>query len=107
MLYTSDTSRQIENIANLLADELNPERIILFGSYAWGVPAKDSDLDLLVIVPESDLKPTRRAIKAHRCLIGIPVAVDILVRTKAEVERAKTIPSSLIKKIVEKGKIIF
>ncbi len=93
----------LDEITKRLALEFQPEQIILFGSHAWGTPTKDSDLDLLVIVKDSPLKPTRRAIKAHRCLKGLGVAKDILVRTTDEANRARNIPSSLLKKIVEKG----
>ena len=41
--------------------EFDPEQIILFGSHAWGTPSEDSDIDLLVIVPDSDARPTQRA----------------------------------------------
>ncbi len=56
----------LQEITHRLVDEFQPEQIILFGSHAWGKPDKDSDLDLLVIVSQSDLPPTRRAMHAHR-----------------------------------------
>lgn len=61
----------IEKITNRLVDEFDPEKIILFGSHAWGEPGPDSDLDLLIVVKSSNLPPTRRAAQAYRCLWGI------------------------------------
>ena len=45
------TTRQIEDVSGRIAAEFEPERILLFGSYAWGAPSPDSDVDLLVILP--------------------------------------------------------
>ncbi|HEX9736655.1 MAG TPA: nucleotidyltransferase domain-containing protein [Thermoanaerobaculia bacterium] len=50
-------------ITQRLVAELEPDRIILFGSHAWGDPDEDSDLDLLVIVPHSEQPPTQRAVR--------------------------------------------
>ena len=43
-----------------LVAEFQPEEIYLFGSHAWGTPGQDSDIDLMVIVPQSDERPIRR-----------------------------------------------
>jgi len=43
-------TRQIEDLSSCIADEFHPQRIMLFGSYAWGKPSVDSDVDLLVIM---------------------------------------------------------
>ena len=83
--------------------EFNPEKIILFGSHAWGNPQPDSDLDLLVVVSGSNLPPTRRATKAYRCLRGIKVPVEVIVSTNEELERYRSVPSSLTKRIIERG----
>ncbi len=52
--------KTITDITRKIAESLNPEKIILFGSYAWGKPDKDSDLDLFVIM-ESTERPIKRA----------------------------------------------
>jgi predicted nucleotidyltransferase len=41
----------IEEVAERIVREFNPERIILFGSHAYGTPGPDSDVDLLVVLP--------------------------------------------------------
>ena len=90
-----------------LVEEFQPDKIILFGSHAWGEPTEDSDVDLLVIVPDSELPPSRRAQRAHRCLGGMRVPKDILVRTRAEVDRARHVYSSLVSLILAKGRVIY
>jgi predicted nucleotidyltransferase len=107
---TSDrgrTSRQLEEITRRLVAEFAPETIILFGSHAWGRPDEDSDLDLLVVVSESDQAPARRAARAYRCLREVPVPLDILVKTRDEVERTRHVPASLIHEVLERGRVLY
>ena len=95
-----------EIVARLVA-EFQPEAIILFGSHAWGTPTEDSDLDLLVIVSESREVPTARATRAYHCLGGLTTPTDILVKTRAEVERYRPVVVSLTRKIMEKGRVLY
>ena len=97
----------IKEITHRLVDEFEPEEIVLFGSHAWGTPHKDSDLDLLVIVSHSDASPVQRAIRAHRCLQGLDVSKDILVRTRPEIERFRHVQASLEHKIFSKGTVLY
>ena len=97
----------LKEIINRLVAEFNPERIILFGSHAWGTPHSSSDLDLLIIVSSSDLAPTRRATKAYRCLRGLKIPVEVVVSTQKELEKYRSVASSLTRKILEKGTTIY
>ncbi len=97
----------LKKITRRLIAEFQPEQIILFGSYAWGTPAEDSDIDLLVIVPESEMSPVRRAVRAHRCLIGLNISKDVLVKTRAEVERFRYVYASLECEILERGRVLY
>jgi predicted nucleotidyltransferase len=97
----------LEEITKRLVAEFQPEQIILFGSHAWGTPNEDSDVDLLVIVPHSDDKPAQRAMRAYRCLRGLMVPTDILVKTHAEVERFRHVYASLECEILERGEVLY
>jgi predicted nucleotidyltransferase len=55
---------QIEALSQQIAEQFHPERIILFGSYAYGEPNEDSDVDLLVVMP-FDGHPARKAAEIH------------------------------------------
>jgi predicted nucleotidyltransferase len=100
-------SQRLKEITRRLVAEFAPERIILFGSHAWGHPDENSDVDLLVVVPESDLPPPQRAARAYRCLREVPVPLDILVKTREEVERSRHVPASLIHEILERGRVLY
>ena len=97
----------LREITRRLVAEFQPEQVILFGSHAWGTPHQDSDVDLLVIVPHSDEKPVQRAVRGHRCLKGLHVSKDILVKTRAEVERFRHVHASLECQILERGKVLY
>ena len=97
----------LKEMVNRLVGEFQPEKIILFGSYAWGTPNQDSDIDMLIIVPASNLPPVKRAIRAHQCLRELFVPKDILVKTRAEVERARRVYASLTSRILEEGKTLY
>ncbi len=86
--------------------ELQPEKIILFGSYAYGTPTPDSDVDLLVIM-ETDAPSKERAWAVSRLLIPRPFPVDILVRTPQEIERALAQGDFFIREIMERGKVLY
>ncbi|ATE60908.1 nucleotidyltransferase domain-containing protein [Thauera sinica] len=94
----------LQEISRRIAAALHPEQIILFGSHAWGTPGDDSDVDLLVIVPDSDETPHRRAVRAHRALRGLTVPCDIIVRTQAEIEAVNHTRSSLLFRALNEGK---
>ncbi len=94
----------LAEISRRIVDKLHPDEVILFGSHAWGTPTEDSDVDLLVIVPDSDETPHRRAVRAHRALRGLAVPCDILVRTRAEVARVSPVRSSLLYRALTEGR---
>ena len=97
----------LDEATRRLAAEFQPEQVWLFGSHAWGKPDEGSDLDLLVIVPHSDEPPVRRAQRAHRCLSGLSVATDILVKTRAEFDRFCNVRASLENQIIRRGRLIY
>lgn len=83
-----------------------PEKIILFGSHAWGKPTPDSDIDLLII-KDTEQDHYRRIPEARRYLYDIDKPFDILVLTPKEVENRLQLGDFFIKEIIEKGKILY
>ena len=90
-----------------LVAEFQPEQIWLFGSHAWGTPTEDSDVDFCVIVSDSDEKSIRRAQRAHRCLRGLRMPKDIIVPTRAQVERYKHLKASLFHQVLARGRKLY
>jgi predicted nucleotidyltransferase len=97
----------LTEVVQRLVAELNPEKIILFGSHAWGSPSRHSDVDLLVIVPHSADRPAQRATSAYRCLRDVPFPLDVLVKTRAEVEQARRVRTSLVSEIFRNGQVLY
>jgi len=97
----------LDTAVQRLKAEFQPDQIFLYGSHAWGTPHDDSDVDLLVIVPESSEPPIRRAQRAHRCLRGLRLPKDILVETRQEVDRVKHLRASLENAILSRGRRLY
>ncbi len=90
-----------------LRNEFQPEQIFLFGSHAWGTPHEDSDVDLMVIVGQSDERATRRMQRAHRCLRGLRLSKDVFVQTREEFDRYKDLQASLQHQILTRGRKLY
>ena len=99
--------RLLKEVTDRLIAALDPEQVILFGSWAWGTPNENSDLDLFVIVKESSEGPLQRNRRARECLRDIPVSKDVLVRTRAEAERFRYIHASLECQVFEEGRVLY
>ena len=97
----------IEEATRRLVAEFQPEQIWLFGSYAWGEPTEDSDLDLVVVVPSSQERNLQRVRRANQTLRGIGLPKDVLVHTRSEFETYHDVASSLTYKIIHEGKLLY
>jgi predicted nucleotidyltransferase len=86
---------------------LHPERIYLYGSHAYGQPHDDSDIDLLIVVDESDLPTHSSAVEAYRSLRGLFLPAEIKVVTQAEFKRRSQWLSSIERVVEQKGKILY
>ena len=98
--------REIQWVVNRLIEGLNPEKIILFGSYAYGKPRVDSDLDVLV-VKSSDERPTILTAMAYRSVLGKKFPMDILVRTPQWLEQRIKIGDSFVQEIIARGQVLY
>ena len=101
------TTELLEQITQKLVATLNPEQIILFGSHAYGEPNEDSDIDLLIIVSQSNEPRYRRSRLAYRALRGIGVPTDVIIMTQEEVKRKVNVRSSLISRVIHDGKVLY
>jgi predicted nucleotidyltransferase len=106
-MIAANTNESLTEGIRRIASALNPEKIYLFGSHAWGIPTSDSDIDLFVIVKESQQPAYRRSREAYRSLRGLREPFEVIVRTISEVEKSRTVASSLVKKVLEQGKLLY
>ena len=86
-----------------IATEFNPEKIILFGSYAYGCAGPDSDVDLLIIAPTRN--PNRLAV-AIRCKLPAPFPLDLLVRTQESFDKRVELGDPFLGEIAARGVIL-
>jgi uncharacterized protein len=89
-----------------IVQELDPEKIVLFGSYAYGSPTPNSDVDLLVIM-KTDASPKDRSWAVSRLLLPRPFPVDILVKTPHEVKKGLETGDFFLREILSRGKVLY
>jgi len=100
------TKGRLNEIVRRIVRGVRPEKIILFGSYAYGSPTADSDVDLLVIMETSD-RPADRYLAVSRLLRPRPFPLDILVKTPTEISQALEKGDFFIREIVTKGQTLY
>ena len=98
--------KKINDIVARIASKFNPDKIILFGSYASGTPNNDSDIDLLVI-KDTDLPRHKRSFDIQKMLIGSMIPMDILVYTNNEFEKEKNEKYSFLNSAIKTSKILY
>src|SRR5215470_15723842 len=96
--------RVIRRYARAIAEKFRPEKIILFGSHAYGTPHADSDVDLLVIMPARNQHD--QAVKI-RLQTSAPFPMDLLVRTPYTMKWRLAEGDSFLREIVAKGKVLY
>src|SRR5437660_7949565 len=94
----------IRRFARQIGEQFQPDKIILFGSYAYGTPHAESDVDLLVIMPAHDV--VNQAIRIDLAFEP-PFSFDLIVRTPKQIERGLREDDWFLREIVEKGKVLY
>lgn len=107
-LSLSQRRKQIRLVCEAIVREFHPEKIVLFGSYAYGKPGPDSDVDILVMMPFSG-SPFRQAavILGHVVRTVGVLPMDLLVRTPDQVKERLQIGDGFIREISERGKVMY
>jgi uncharacterized protein len=99
------SQESIQEVADQIAREFQPQRIILFGSYAYGTPRDDSDVDLLVVMPFEG-KPVYKSIEILRA-VQPRFAMDLLTRTPETIQQRIEWNDFFIREIIQKGKVLY
>lgn len=102
---SSNVRNQIRKLSEQIAREFHPDKIILFGSHAYGRPGPDSDVDLLVIMRFRG-RPVRQAIAILNKL-NVLTPIDLLVRTPEQVQERLALGDQFMREILERGKVMY
>lgn len=99
-------SEKIADIVAKIVFGYNPDRIILFGSYASGKPTEDSDLDLMVI-KASELPRPQRTVQVRKMLYGAMIPIDLIVFTPDEIAEFEESKFSFVYEVLKTGKTLY
>lgn len=106
-MTTHEVEQKISDITDKIVRNYKPEKVILFGSYAWGKPTTDSDVDLLIIKKTRRNRLDRQR-EVSQMLFSSDIAVDALVYTPAEMEEKILHDRNLfLEDIVENGLTLY
>lgn len=99
--------QSIKNITDTIIQEFKPEKVVLFGSYAWGKPEKDSDVDLFIVKDDPKKNTREMAIDLEMILFKRDIPLDLLVYKPDQVAKRLEINDPFIKKILRDGKVLY
>lgn len=102
---TNKDLQKLKIVIQKIVQNYAPEKIILFGSYAWGKTTKDSDFDLFII--KNDKKDFLTEQQKIRHIIDGEIAADILVHTQKEVDKRLNLGDFFFADIINKGKYLY
>lgn len=99
------TSAKIQCVRDEIIRHFQPDKIILFGSYAYGMPNEDSDVDLLVVLPFEG----RKAKKATEIRLAVRAgfAMDLIPLTPERLEERLAINDFFLREVAEKGRVLY
>jgi predicted nucleotidyltransferase len=98
--------RVLQEIVGRIVEAAHPLRIIVFGSVARGEQCRESDVDLLIVMPEG----THRRFTAqmlYQRLRGVAVPIDLVVTTDSDLERHKDNPGLVYRTILREGRVLY
>jgi uncharacterized protein len=100
------TEEALQAMVHRLVTGLHPRKIVLFGSYSYGTPTADSDVDLLVIM-DTTARPVERYLRVSRLLRPRPFPLDLLVKTPEEIAQALAREDAFVHEITTRGRVLY
>ena len=103
---TRVSRRVIDDLVQAIVNKFSPDKVILFGSYAYGEPQPWSDVDLLVVMdtPQGEGSAMRAV---RNSLPRRPFSVDVVVRSQAEIDRRIALDDWFLEEITRKGQVLY
>ena len=96
----------VRTLITRIVETLEPERVVLFGSHARGDVAPRSDVDILVVA-DSNRPRYERAVPIYRAVADLPIELDILVYTPAEVREWSRVDQAFVTTALREGRILY
>ncbi len=106
MKKNSVTEKLLREITARIVECFHPEKVILFGSYAYGSPTVDSDLDLFILM-KTKKRPFERKIAVSRIFVPRPLAMDFIVLTPSEVRRRLKGFDPFLEDVLFKARVLY
>jgi predicted nucleotidyltransferase len=108
LAQTFSPQAELQQIVHRIVEAYSPDKIILYGSYAYGTPGPDSDFDLLII-KDSKSRPIDRRVEVGLALLPVlkQTPVEPLVLTPAELAYRLQIGDQFYQEILTKGKVLY
>ncbi|TSC92072.1 MAG: hypothetical protein CEN92_160 [Candidatus Berkelbacteria bacterium Licking1014_96] len=97
--------KKLDQVVKLIVKKFKPEKIILFGSYAWGKPNEDSDVDLFIVKKTDNARET--AMEIDGSIRPRPFPIDLIVYKPENVEKRIKMGDFFIQDIISKGKTLY
>lgn len=97
--------KKLDQVVKLVVKKFNPEKIILFGSYTWGRPTEDSDVDLFIIKKTDNARET--AMEIDGSIRPRPFPIDLIVYKPENVEKRIKMNDFFVRDVISKGKILY
>ncbi len=96
----------IREIAKRIAEKFEVDKIILFGSYAYGKPKRTSDVDMLVVM-NYQMRPLKQSFEILRSLYPLYFGIDLIVKSEDDIQRRVPQGDAFLKDAYYKGKILY
>ncbi len=97
----------LDEITKRLAESIHPERIYLFGSHAAGNADDDSDVDLLVVVRDTDKSTREITIEGRKSLRDLQIPLDLIVCTESQFNRYGQVKNTIMNEALCEGRIVY
>lgn len=109
-MIKSQKQIELEEIKQLLIIKYKAQKVVLFGSHAWGKPKKDSDFDLFIIKEVDKPRPARE--QEIYQLLGrfMPdrnLSVDVIVHTPKETAKRLSLGDPFVTEVLQRGKVLY
>src|SRR5712692_7711865 len=99
------TLDNLKRVTEQIAARFRPQKVILFGSHAYGIPTRDSDVDLLVVM-ESALRSVEQAVEIRKA-VDFPFPTDLLVRTPSQIAHRLQAGDQFLHEVISRGKVLY